>query len=135
MEILKTNDQVLFYDGKTILELTTVTQELEDSTVKLSNGVICSNEPVKKSGNYKRKDYLKGSKFQGWIKKYEGTLEDIYQASLFLKSYKRKVDSLKVDLSSIKLSDIITGTVSAQEVLNISKSLNKIISKCKPFVK
>ena len=135
MEILKTNDQVLFYDGKTLLELTTVTQELEDSTVKLSNGVICSNEPVKKSGNYKRKDYLKGSKFQGWIKKYEGSLEDIYQASLFLKSYKRKVDSLKVDLSSIKLSDIITGNVSAQEVLSISKSLNKIISKCKPFVK
>lgn len=135
MEILKTNDQVLFYDGKTLLELTTVTQELEDSTVKLSNGVICSNEPVKKSGNYKRKDYLKGSKFQGWIKKYEGPLEDIYQANLFLKSYKRKVDSLKVDFSSIKLSDIITGTISAQEVLNISKSLNKVISKCKPFVK
>lgn len=135
MEILKTNDQVLYYDGKTILELTTVTQELEDSTVKLSNGVICSNEPVKKSGNYKRKDYLKGSKFQGWIKKYEGSLDDIYQASLFLKSYKKKVDSLKVDLSSIKLTDIITGNVSAQEVLNISKSLNKIISKCKPFVK
>ena len=135
MEILKTNDQVLFYDGKTLLELTTVTQELEDSTVKLSNGVICSNEPVKKSGIYKRKDYLKGSKFQGWIKKYEGRLEDIYQANLFLKSYKKKIDNLKVDLNSIKLADLITGNISAKEVLNISKSLNKIISKCKPFVK
>ena len=135
MEILKTNDQVLFYDGNTILELTTVIQELEDSTVKLSNGVICSNEPVKKSGIYKRKDYLKGSKFQGWIKKYEGPLEDIYQANLFLKSYKKKIDSLKIDLSSIQLADIIYGNVSAQEVLNISKSLNKVISKCKPFVK
>ena len=103
--------------------------------MKLSNGVICSNEPVKKSGIYKRKDYLKGSKFQGWIKKYEGPLEDIYQANLFLKSYKKKIDSLKVDLNSIQLSDIITGTISAQEVLNISKSLNKVISKCKPFVK
>ena len=135
MEILKTNDQVLYYDGKTLLELTTVIQELEDSTVKLSNGVICSKEPVKKSGNYKRKDYLKGSKFQGWIKKYEGPLEDIYQANLFLKRYKKKLDNLKVDLNSIKLSDLITGNISAKEVLNISKSLNKIISKCKPFVK
>ena len=134
METLKTKDQVLFYDGKSILELTTVISE-NDSTVKLSNGVICSKEPVKKSGMYKRKDHMKGSKFQGWIKKYEGSLVNIYQAYLFLKKSKNQIkNDLSINLGKIKLDHLVNGSVSAEEVLKISKSLEKIIRKCNSLV-
>lgn len=134
METLKTKDQVLFYDGKSILELTTVISE-DDYTVKLSNGVICSKEPIKKSGMYKRKDYMKGSKFQGWIKKYEGSLVNIYQAYLFLKKSKNQIkNDLSINLGKIKLDHLINGYVSAEEVLKISKSLEKIIRKCNSLV-
>lgn len=135
MEILKTKDQVLYYDGKNHLELTTVTQELEDSRIKLSNGVICSKEPVKNSGIYKRKDHMKGSKFQGWIKKYEGSLVNIYQAYLFLKKSKNQIkNDLSSNIGKIKLDHLIKGDVNAEEVLKISKSLEKIIRKCNSLV-
>lgn len=134
METLKTKDQVLFYDGKSILELTTVISE-DDSTVKLSNGVICSKEPIKKSGMYKRKDHMKGSKFQGWIKKYEGSLVNIYQAYLFLKKSKNQIkNDLSINLGKIKLDHLVNGSVNAEEVLKISKSLEKIIRKCNSLV-
>lgn len=134
METLKTKDQVLFYDGKSILELTTVISE-DDSTVKLSNGVICSKEPIKKSGMYKRKDHMKGSKFQGWIKKYEGSLVNIYQAYLFLKKSKNQIkNDLSINLTKIKLDHLVNGSVNAEEVLKISKSLEKIIRKCNSLV-
>lgn len=134
METLKTKDQVLFYDGKSILELTIVISE-DDSTVKLSNGVICSKEPIKKSGMYKRKDHMKGSKFQGWIKKYEGSLVNIYQAYLFLKKSKNQIkNDLSINLGKIKLDHLVNGSVNAEEVLKISKSLEKIIRKCNSLV-
>lgn len=134
METLKKDDKILYYDGKNHLELTTVTQD-DDSTVKLSNGVICSKEPVKKSGIYKRKDHMKGSKFQGWIKKYEGSLVNIYQAYLFLKKSNNQIkNDLSFSISKIKLDHLINGDINAEEVLKISKSLEKIIRKCNSLV-
>lgn len=131
MDKLKLKDQVLYFDGFTQLELTTVISDLEDGTVKLANGVICSNEAIKKTGNYKRKDYLKGSKFEGWIKKYDSNSEDLYKAYLFKRTLNSKLESIKNSFIGINVKMLLEKEGLLEKVINISKSLDKLSSKCK----
>lgn len=128
---LKLKDQVLYFDGFTQLELTTVISDLEDGTVKLANGVICSNEAIKKTGNYKRKDYLKGSKFEGWIKKYDSNSEDLYKAYLFKRTLNSKLETIKNSFIGINVKMLLEKEGLLEKVINISKSLDKLSSKCK----
>ena len=131
MDNLKLKDQVLYYDGFTQLELTTVIADFEDGTVKLANGVICSNEAIKKTGNYKKKDYLKGSKFEGWIKKYDSNLEDLYKAYIFKRTLNSKLENIKNSFIGIDVKMLLEKEDLLEKVINISKSLDKLSNKCK----
>lgn len=131
MENLNVNDKVLYFDGSTHLELTSVREDLENGTVKLANGIICSKEVTKKSGNYKRKDYLRGSKFKGWIKKYDENLELLYQAYLFKTKWVNTLQSLKDSLIRIDVNQMIEKEGLVNQLISLSKNLDKLVTKCK----
>lgn len=139
---LKTDDQVLYWDGASFLDLTKVVSvDKQKSQVKLANGIILNRTPDE-DGVYHRGDYkqafeekqLKKRKknrlpvSSAW--KYDGTgeTERIWNAYLFKRQFSNKYNSLKSKVEFTTIEDIIKNPETIEFLENVQQNLNKI--KC-----
>lgn len=101
---LKVGDQVICYDGATMMTTSTVTSvDKEKGTATLKNGIICKRES--KENNFKRADYM-AKNFSGFIKKLDEETNTLYDAWIFKQGFKRKMDDLVTKISQkFKLSN------------------------------
>ena len=101
---LKVGDQVICYDGATMMTTSTVTSvDKEKGTATLKNGIICKRES--KENNFKRADYM-AKNFRGFIKKLDEETNTLYDAWIFKQGFKRKMDDLVTKISQkFKLSN------------------------------
>lgn len=101
---LKVGDQVICYDGATMMTTSTVTSvDKEKGTATLKNGIICKRES--KENNFKRADYM-AKNFSGFIKKLDEETNTLYDAWIFKQGFKRKIDDLVTKISQkFKLSN------------------------------
>ena len=122
---LRTEDQVLFWDGSTLLELTTVVQvNKEKSQVKLSNGVTLEREPIKK-GYFKRADKSKRDPAKAW--KYgEGDTKKWWEAYLFKRRSHLELNTLDKKISQIGVLDILEDSGQVGFLLNVQRKLGKL---------
>lgn len=101
---LKVGDQVICYDGATMMTTSTVTSvDKEKGTATLKNGIICKRES--KENNFKRADYM-AKNFSGFIKKLDEETNTLYDAWIFKQGFKRKMDDLVTKIGQkFKLSN------------------------------
>lgn len=122
---LRTEDQVLFWDGNTLLELVTVVQvDKAKSQVKLSNGVLLEREALKK-GYFRRADKTNRAPDRAW--KYgEGETKRWWEAYLFRRRAHLELSNLDKKLSQIGVKDIIGESEQVDFLLNVQRKLSKI---------
>lgn len=89
---LRKDDQVLCYDGRTMMDVTTVKSvDKVNGTATLANGIVCKRES--KVNNFKRADYM-AKTFEGFIKKYDQEAKEVYEGWIFRQSFHRQMEEL-----------------------------------------
>lgn len=139
---LKQEDQVLYWDGSTTLELTTVVQVYkEKSQVKLSNGVIIHRLPDE-DGTFSRADYKEvkeekekrrrksklsslRSNSKSWKYGSEETAR-IWHAYLFKKSFANTYDKLRNKVTLMSCKEIIYNTENLEFLEKVQRKISKI---------
>lgn len=144
LQKLKTNDQVLYWDGDSFMELTSVKEVIKtNSTAILDNGIILNRTPDQ-DGTYSRADYKatleakekKRRKIhiplttisKAWLYEDE-RIKDMYKAYLFKKGSSIFLDNLKNRIFKIKYSDLTKDSGIVKEINNIEKKLKKLYEK------
>lgn len=123
---LRTDDQVLFWDGSTLLEFTKVVLvDKEKSQVKLSNGVYLDREALKK-GYFKRADKSNRSKARAWKYEEGGPMENLWKAYLFKRKYHTYINGIEVTVDSINLESLVDDTNLQTKLLKIEKLIKEI---------
>ena len=83
---LKVGDQVICYDGATMMTTSTVTSvDKEKRTATLKNGIICKRES--KENNFKRADYMAKS-FTGFVKLLNEETQELYDVWIFKQGFR-----------------------------------------------
>ena len=127
---LTSRDQVLFYDGQSIIEKVSVKNLIKDSEeVLLSNGVKIKMES-NKTGDFRRTDYkrteFRKEGFLGFIRKYEEGSTDkyhqFYNAILAKKELKLKLDKLNSLITSTP-KELVLDTENQEYLINLNKKI------------
>ena len=145
MEKLNLNDQVLYWDGSTILELTEVTQvNKENSTVKLSNGVVLYRKPSEE-GTYNRADYRESIEQKELNKKRKrksvstalpiskswkygtGNTERIWKAYQFKRKFAHVYDTLKQKITFTSNLELIFEQEALEFIEKVEHKMNKLV--------
>lgn len=127
---LTSRDQVLFYDGQSIIEKVSVKNLIKDSEeVLLSNGVKVKMES-NKTGDFRRTDYkrteFRKEGFLGFIRKYEEGSTDkyhqFYNAILAKKELKLKLDKLNSLITSTP-KELVLDTENQEYLIKLNKKI------------
>ena len=127
---LTSRDQVLFYDGQSIIEKVSVKNLIKDSEeVLLSNGVKIKMES-NKTGDFRRTDYkrteFRKEGFLGFIRKYEEGSTDkyhqFYNAILAKKELKLKLDKLNSLITSTP-KELVLDTENQEYLIKLNKKI------------
>lgn len=138
---LKTEDQVLFWDGYFQLELCSVTSiDKKTSRAKLSNRVYVNREPDEED-SYRRVDYKAAQEdkernrkrkknpkiHQGISKtwKYEGSKISLYEAYLAKKRLVLQLESIISKLPVITIEELLESENKVDKLLKLQKSITK----------
>lgn len=128
---LRKDDKVLCYDGRTIMDITTVKSvDKEKGEATLANGIICKRES--KENNFKRADYMAKS-FEGFIKKLDAEAQELYEIWIFKQSFNRKMEDLTTKiyqnfaLTGPKMQALAKGEL--PEVFDYLRKAKKMINK------
>lgn len=140
---LKLDDQVLYWDGSTTLELTKVVQvNKEKSQVKLGNGVIIHRLPDE-DGSFGRADYKEVKEEEkkkrrrksnvnhliptskSWKYGSEETSR-IWHAYLFKRSFANTYDKLRNKVVLMSCNDIINNPESLEFLEKVQRKISKI---------
>lgn len=127
---LTSRDQVLYYDGKTLIEKVPVKSIIKESNeVLLSNGIKIKIES-NKTGNFRRTDWkrteFRQDGYLGFIRKFEEGSTDkyhtFYNAVNAKIELKRKLLEL-VELSNTSLSKLILDEEAQLQIIKLNKKL------------
>ena len=127
---LTSKDQVLYYDGKTLIERVPIKSIIKESNeVLLSNGIKVKIES-NKTGDFRRTDYrrteFRNDGYLGFIRKFEENSTDkyhtFYKAVKAKRELKRKLIEL-VELSDIVLNKLITDEEAQKRIIELNKKL------------
>ncbi|MCM1438780.1 MAG: hypothetical protein NC131_06165 [Roseburia sp.] len=128
---LKPGEQVLCYDGHTIMDIATVKSvDKVKGEATLSNGIICKRES--KENNFKRADYM-AKTFDGFIKKLDNEAQAMYDAWIFKQGFLRRMENLtkmvqqKFNLAGPQLKALARGE--DEETMEYIKKAKKLIEK------
>lgn len=145
MEKLNLSDKVLYWDGNTTLELTEVIQvNKENSTVKLSNGVVLYRKPSSE-GIYNRADYRESIEQKELNKKRKrksvstalpiskswkygtGDTERIWKAYQFKRSFANVYDKLKQKVTFTSNLELIFEPEALEFIEKVERKMNKLV--------
>lgn len=127
---LTSRDQVLFYDGQSIIEKVSVKNLIKDSEeVLLSNGVKIKMES-NKTGDFRRTDYkrteFRKEGYLGFIRKFEEGSTDkyhqFYNAILAKKELKIKLNKLNNILTSTP-KELVLDTENQEYLIKLNKKI------------
>lgn len=127
---LTSRDQVLFYDGQSIIEKVSVKSLIKDSEeVLLSNGVKIKMES-NKTGDFRRTDYkrteFRKEGYLGFIRKYEEGSTDkyhqFYNAILAKNGLKVKLNKLNSLLVSTP-KELVLDTEAQEYLIKLNKKI------------
>lgn len=127
---LTSRDQVLFYDGQSIIEKVSVKNLIKDSEeVLLSNGVKIKMES-NKTGDFRRTDYkrteFRKEGYLGFIRKYEEGSTDkyhqFYNAILAKKELKLKLDKLNSLITSTP-KELVLDTENQEYLIKLNRKI------------
>lgn len=127
---LTSRDQVLYYDGKSIIEKVQVKSILKESNeVLLSNGIRVKIES-NKTGDFRRTDYrrteFRQDGYLGFIRKFEEGSTDkyhtFYNAVKAKWELKRKLNEL-LELSDISLVKLVVDEEAQEHLIKLNKKL------------
>ena len=107
-ESLQVNEQVLYYDGQTLMDITRV-RAIEEDRAFLENGVIC--KPEAKKGSFPRADY-RAKSFRGFIKKLDEETQAIYKAWVIKQNFRSRLHNLEA-----RINQRICNTVADNQAL------------------
>ena len=127
---LTSRDQVLFYDGQSIIEKVSVKNLIKDSEeVLLSNGVKIKMES-NKTGDFRRTDYkrteFRKEGYLGFIRKFEEGATDkyhqFYNAILAKNGLKVKLNKLMSLLSSTP-KELVLDTENQEYLIKLNRKI------------
>lgn len=127
---LTSRDEVLYYDGKTIIEKVSVKSIIKESNeVLLSNGIKVKIES-NKTGDFRRTDWkrteFRRDGYLGFIRKFEEGSTDkyhtFYKAVTAKRELKRKLLEL-LELSDISLDKLILDEEAQLHIVKLNKKL------------
>lgn len=120
---LNQGDQVLYWDGKSIMDLTKVDSvDKTESSATLTNGIKCNR--VSKDGILFER--YRGKSFTGWIRKYEGDALILWEGYLKTREVKNQVNVLSHKINIISIRDVVDNLETCKNIINISKILKKL---------
>lgn len=144
MDKLKLEDQVLYWDGSTIMELTKVVQVYkEKSQVKLGNGVVL-HRTLGKDGAFHRADYreaieerekkrrnrAKTLSFTSISKAWKygtGETERIWKAYLFKKGFANTYDKLRNNIALMSCQEMISNSENLEFLEKVERKMSRIL--------
>lgn len=127
---LTSRDKVLYYDGKTIIETTSVKTIIKETNeVLLSNGIKIKIES-NRYGEFRRTDYRRALSrkygYIGFIRKFEEDSTDkyhtFYKSVIAKRELKHKLNDLMV-MADIQLTQLVNDTETQELIIELSNKL------------
>lgn len=123
---LKVDDEVYCFDGKSVMEKTTVVEvDKKAKTAKLANQVICSRYPDS-TGSY-RKMGMGATEYQ--IKKWSEEAEILVKAHKAKRRLSVSVMQVKSQILDHPLNILAADPVILKKLIDIDESINKILKR------